>query len=65
MISEWALAMRNGIPLRNVAETLHPYPTYNLGNRQAADQWYTRQLDSPLLRVLAKLLRYRGEPKTL
>ncbi|MGI8961717.1 MAG: dihydrolipoyl dehydrogenase family protein [Bryobacteraceae bacterium] len=65
MISEWALAMRNGIPLRNVAETLHPYPTYSLGNRQTADQWYTRQLDSPLLRVMAKLLRYRGTPKAL
>jgi pyruvate/2-oxoglutarate dehydrogenase complex dihydrolipoamide dehydrogenase (E3) component len=65
MISEWALAMHNGIALRNVAETLHPYPTYSLGNRQTADQWYTRQLGSPFLRVLGKLLRYRGEPKVL
>jgi pyruvate/2-oxoglutarate dehydrogenase complex dihydrolipoamide dehydrogenase (E3) component len=65
MISEWALAMRNGVSLSNVADTLHPYPTYSLGNRQIADQWYTRQLGSPWLRILDKLLRYRGEPKTL
>jgi pyruvate/2-oxoglutarate dehydrogenase complex dihydrolipoamide dehydrogenase (E3) component len=65
MISEWALAMRNGLSLRNVAGTAHPYPTYSLGNRQTADQWYTRQLGSPLLRVIGKLLRYRGKPKSL
>jgi pyruvate/2-oxoglutarate dehydrogenase complex dihydrolipoamide dehydrogenase (E3) component len=65
MISEWALAMRNGLSLRNVADTLHPYPTYSLGNRQTADQWYTRQLGSPLLRLIGKLLGYRGEPKSL
>jgi pyruvate/2-oxoglutarate dehydrogenase complex dihydrolipoamide dehydrogenase (E3) component len=65
MISEWALAMRNGLSLRNVADTLHPYPTYSLGNRQTADQWYTRQLGSPWLRLIGKLLGYRGEPKSL
>lgn len=65
MIGEWALAMHNGIALRKVAETVHPYPTYSLGNRQTADQWYTRQLNSSWLRLLGKLLRYRGEPRTL
>jgi len=60
-----ALATRNGIALRNYAETLHPYPAYNLGNRQTADQWYTRQLVSPWLLVLGKLRRYRGDAKRL
>jgi pyruvate/2-oxoglutarate dehydrogenase complex dihydrolipoamide dehydrogenase (E3) component len=65
MIGEWALAMRNGITLRKIADTIHPYPTYGLANRQTADQWYTRQLDSPLLRLIGTLLRYRGQPKRL
>ncbi len=63
MIGEWALAMRNRLKLRHVADTIHPYPTYILGNRRAADQWYTKQLNSPLLDILAKVFGYRGERK--
>lgn len=63
MIGEWALAMKNGLKLKHVADTIHPYPTYVLGNRRAADQWYTKQLASPLLGLLAKIFRYRGVRK--
>src|SRR5699024_3318988 len=38
LISEYAVAMKNGISLRNIADTIHPYPAYNLGVRRAADQ---------------------------
>lgn len=61
MIAEYALAMRNGIRLKQIADTIHPYPTFMLGNRRAADQSVTKQLDSPLLGLLGKLLGYRGE----
>ena len=60
MISEYALAMRNGLRIAQIADTIHPYPTYLLGNRLTADQWYTRQLDSPLLGLLARVFGYRG-----
>jgi pyruvate/2-oxoglutarate dehydrogenase complex dihydrolipoamide dehydrogenase (E3) component len=60
MIAEYALAMRNGLRMPRIADTIHPYPTYMLGNRRAADEWYTRQLDSPLLGLLGKLFGYRG-----
>ena len=60
MIAEWALAMRNGVRLKQISDTIHPYPTYMLGNRQAADQWNSKRLDSPLLGLLGKLLGYRG-----
>jgi pyruvate/2-oxoglutarate dehydrogenase complex dihydrolipoamide dehydrogenase (E3) component len=60
MIVEWALAMRNGVRLKQISDTIHPYPTYMLGNRQAADQWNTKRLDSPLLGLLGKLFGYRG-----
>lgn len=61
MIAEYALAMRNGVRLSQIAETIHPYPTYMLGNRKAADQFPARQLDSPLLAALGKALGYRGQ----
>jgi pyruvate/2-oxoglutarate dehydrogenase complex dihydrolipoamide dehydrogenase (E3) component len=63
MISEFAIAMRNGLRLSRISETIHPYPTYLLGNRQAADQEAWKQLDSPLLTVLGKFLCYRGVRK--
>jgi len=63
MIAEWALAMRNGLRLKQISDAIHPYPTYMLGNRQAADQWNTNRLDSPLLGLLGKLLGYRGVRK--
>jgi pyruvate/2-oxoglutarate dehydrogenase complex dihydrolipoamide dehydrogenase (E3) component len=61
MIAEYALAMRSGLRLSRIADTIHPYPTYMLGNRRAADQSVAKQLDSPLLALLGKLLGYRGE----
>lgn len=61
MISEYALAMRHGLRLPQIADTIHPYPTYTLGNRKAADQFVARQLDSPLLALLGMCLRYRGQ----
>lgn len=63
MIVEWALAMKEGIPLGRISKLIHPYPTYMLGNRRAADGWYTSQLDSPWLGVLGSLFGYRGERK--
>ena len=61
MIAEFSLAMRGGLKLSTVAETIHAYPTYALGNRRAADRWYNKQLDSPLLGLLGKILGYRGQ----
>jgi pyruvate/2-oxoglutarate dehydrogenase complex dihydrolipoamide dehydrogenase (E3) component len=60
MIGEWALAMKSGLKVKHIADTIHPYPTYILGNRRAADQWYTNQLQSPFIGLLGKLFRYRG-----
>ncbi len=60
MIGELALAMRNGVTLRQIADTIHPYPTYGLGVRRAADQWYVRRQSPTLVRILQKLFRYRG-----
>ena len=63
MITEYALAMRHGIRLSQIAGTIHPYPTFLLGNRRAADLYVNTQLDSPLLGLLGRILRYRGQRK--
>lgn len=60
MIGEFALAMRNGVTLKNIADTIHPYPTYILGNRRAADQWYVRKQSRAYVWLLQKIFRYRG-----
>ena len=60
MISEFAVAMRNGVTLRRIADTIHPYPTYVLGNRRAADQWYVRKLSPTWVRWLQRIFGYRG-----
>ena len=60
MIGEYALAMRNGVTLRQVADTIHPYPTYVLGNRRAADQWYIRKLSPAIIRWVRRIFGYRG-----
>ncbi|MCI0485242.1 MAG: FAD-dependent oxidoreductase [Blastocatellia bacterium] len=60
MIGEYALAMRNGISLKKIADTIHPYPTYVLGNRRAADQWYVRKQSRAFVWMLQKLFGYHG-----
>ena len=61
MISQYALAMRNGVSLRDFADTIHPYPSYGLGARRAADQWYIRNQSETLVKWVQRLFRYRGE----
>jgi dihydrolipoamide dehydrogenase len=60
MISELALAMKNGITLRKIADTIHPYPTYGLGNRRVADQWYVRKQSVGMVKWLKRIYGYRG-----
>lgn len=60
LISIWSLAIRKGMKVSEIADTIHPYPTYSLGGRKAADRWSQRWLDSALLKLLGWVLRYRG-----
>lgn len=61
MISQYALAMRNGVSLRDFADTIHPYPSYGLGARRAADQWYIRNQSETMVKWIQRLFGYRGE----
>ncbi len=60
MIGEYALAMRNGVKLDKVSATIHPYPTYVLGNRRAADLYMVANLTPWMVRGLQRLFGLRG-----
>ena len=60
LIAEWALAMKSGLSLRNVADTIHPYPTYGLANRRAADQWYIQSQSVALVKWIQRLRGFQG-----
>ncbi len=61
LVSEFALAMRNGVTLRQMSDTIHPYPSYALGNRRAADQWYVRKQSGTLVGLLQFFFGYQGK----
>ncbi len=64
LISLYAVAMKNGVSLRQIADTILPYPTYGLGARRAADQWYARLQYPVVINAVQKLFGYRGpEPR--
>ncbi len=63
MIAEYALAMRARIGLGAIASTIHPYPTYALANRRAADVYVTNRLTPFLVSLLKRLFRLRGSTR--
>ncbi len=60
LISQYALAMKNGVSLKKMADTIYPYPSYALGARRAADQWYIKNQSLSLVKWIRRLFRYRG-----
>ncbi|MES2121344.1 MAG: FAD-dependent oxidoreductase [Chlamydiota bacterium] len=51
MLMELCVAMHGNIPLRTLARIIHPYPTYSLAIRKAADLYLTQTLLPPLLKI--------------
>lgn len=64
MINELAVAMKNSLTLRDISQTVHAYPTWSLGVRRAADQWYVQQGSPGLLKLLGSVFHFRGEVST-
>lgn len=60
-ISEYALAMKNGVSMRGIADTIHPYPSWSLGARRAADQWYIKNQSEWSVKMIKRVFGYRGE----
>lgn len=63
MIGEYALAVRNGVRLDKISSTIHPYPTYALGNRRAADLYMMAKLTPTMVRWLQRIFRLRGDTR--
>jgi hypothetical protein len=51
IISEYVLAMRNGLGLGKILGTVHIYPTLAEANKFAAGNWRKQHLSEPLLRL--------------
>ncbi len=54
LAQEWILAMEHGHSIRAVANMIHIYPTLSLACQHAAQRWYERQSQRP---IIAKTLR--------
>ncbi len=50
LVQEWIMAMTHGLTLRQVADTIHVYPTLSMANQHAASRWYQAQLENPTVR---------------
>ncbi|PWB46074.1 MAG: pyridine nucleotide-disulfide oxidoreductase [Candidatus Methylomirabilota bacterium] len=60
LIQEVILAMRKGLPVGALAQTIHAYPTLVEGVRRAADQYYREKLSSGPLKGFLQLLMRLG-----
>jgi pyruvate/2-oxoglutarate dehydrogenase complex dihydrolipoamide dehydrogenase (E3) component/uncharacterized membrane protein YdjX (TVP38/TMEM64 family) len=58
ILPELSLAAKEKIPLRKIAQLIHPYPTYNLAIRRAGDLWLT-QIFLPWLKHPSKWLPWK------
>jgi pyruvate/2-oxoglutarate dehydrogenase complex dihydrolipoamide dehydrogenase (E3) component/uncharacterized membrane protein YdjX (TVP38/TMEM64 family) len=59
LISEYVLAMRNGLGLSKILGTIHIYPTLAEGNKFAAGNWRKAHLSERLLNISAWLHNQR------
>lgn len=59
LISQFTLAMKNGIGLNKLLSTIYPYPTLGEANKFAAGNWKKAHAPEGVLRWLEKLHRWR------
>ena len=60
LITTFTIAMRNGVTLRNIGDTIHPYPAWGEGVRRVADQWFVQKQSPTFTRVLQTVFGYEG-----
>ncbi len=58
LIAEYVSAMRNGLGVRKILNTIHIYPTLVEANRYAAGEWQKARLSPRLLRLAARYHRW-------
>jgi pyruvate/2-oxoglutarate dehydrogenase complex dihydrolipoamide dehydrogenase (E3) component len=60
LITSFTIAMRNGVSLRNIGDTIHPYPAWGEGVRRVADQWFVQKQSPTVTGLLQTVFGYRG-----
>ncbi len=59
LITEYVTAMKYGMGLRKILNTIHIYPTLSEANRFAAGEWQKQRLSPTLLRIAQRYNRWR------
>lgn len=60
LIHEYALAMKENLPITKISRSIHVYPTVSQAAKRAADQYYKEKLFTGWFPKLAKWLIRRG-----
>ena len=60
LIMEYTLAMKHGISLAGLSDTIHPYPTFSLAGRHAADFYWVEKSTERLVRWIQRIFGYSG-----
>ena len=60
LVALYAVAMKNGVTLREISDTIIAYPTYGLGARRAADQYYVQKQFPAAIKAIKRVFGYRG-----
>lgn len=61
LIAVYGVAMKAGVSVREISDTVFPYPTYGLGARRAADQYYVQKQYPLAIEAVKAVLGYQGE----
>ena len=59
LVTEYVTAMKHGMGLRKILNTIHIYPTLAEANRYAAGNWQKARLSPLALKVAARIHRWR------
>jgi len=59
MLAEFTLAMRHGLGLNKILQTIHPYPSWTEGAKAAAGDWRRAHVPEWAVRLSARFLAWR------
>ena len=60
IIMEFVIAMQHGLSVADLSNTIHPYPSYSLAARHAADGYWLKKSSPTLVRWIQRIFGYSG-----
>ncbi|MEM1115433.1 MAG: FAD-dependent oxidoreductase [Bacteroidota bacterium] len=61
IVALYGVAMKAGVPLRTISDTIFAYPTYGLAARRTADQYYVQKQFPQAIDAVKRVFGYRGQ----